>query len=79
MRSGLIDLFPKDKNRETEVIAASVSFLSLTLFEAINSENNLHYICEFENKVLSLQLNQRRGYGVLVVVTMFAVANGMRY
>ena len=25
VRSGLIDLFPKDKNRETEVRAASVS------------------------------------------------------
>ena len=25
VRSGVIDLFPKDENRETEVIAASVS------------------------------------------------------
>ena len=26
VRSGVIDLFPKDENRETEVRAASVSF-----------------------------------------------------
>ena len=41
VRSGAFDLFPKDENKKRKS-AASVSFLSLTLFEAINSENNLH-------------------------------------
>ena len=40
---GYSGLFPpKAKNRETEVSGFRFFFLSLTLFEAIINENNLH-------------------------------------